>query len=70
MEGYSNAAANFSKEANLQPQQDDMSIRQRQQIQEFIHRGQIQDATDALNELDPEVRYDGPRGVSAVSSIV
>jgi len=56
MEGYPEAAANFSKEANLQPQQDDSSIRQRQQIQNFIHKGEIQDAIDALNELDPEVR--------------
>jgi glucose-induced degradation protein 8 len=57
MEGYPQAAANFSKEANLQPQQDDSFIRARQDIQHFIHLGEIQKATNALNELNPEVCY-------------
>jgi glucose-induced degradation protein 8 len=56
MEGYPNAAANFSKEANLQPQQEDSSIRARQQIQHDIHKGEIQNAIDALNDMDPDVR--------------
>lgn len=55
MEGYSNAAAKFSKEANLQPHQDTTSIRARQRIQHFILCGDIQAAIKALNELDPEV---------------
>jgi len=55
MEGYPKAAANFSKEANLQPQQEDSSIRLRQQIQNYIHVGQIQNAINELNELDPDV---------------
>ena len=56
MEGYPNAAAKFSKEANLQPQQDGASIRSRQEIQNFIHNGNIQAAIETLNELDPQVR--------------
>lgn len=55
MEGYPNAAARFSKEANLQPQQDTSAIRARQQIQNCIHSGNIQTAIETLNELDPEV---------------
>lgn len=55
MEGYPNAAARFSKEAKLQPQQDTSAIRARQQIQNCIHSGNIQTAIETLNELDPEV---------------
>ena len=49
------AAAKFSKEANLQPQQENTSIKARQQIQEHIHKGHIKQAVEALNDLDPEV---------------
>ncbi|KJZ79417.1 hypothetical protein HIM_00886 [Hirsutella minnesotensis 3608] len=58
MEGYPNAAAKFSKEANLQPQQDGASIRTRQEIQNFIHNGNIQSAIETLNELDPQILDD------------
>jgi hypothetical protein len=68
MEGYPNAAARFSKEANLQPQQDTSAIRARQQIQNCIHSGNIQTAIETLNELDPEVcgiiiRIDAPHSL-------
>lgn len=55
MEGYPQAAANFSKEANLQPMQEDPAIRARQEIRNLIHQGHIQDAIESLNDLDPEV---------------
>lgn len=55
MEGYPEAAANFSKEANLQPQQDDQEIVARQGVQKAIHSGDIEHAIKALNDLDPEV---------------
>jgi hypothetical protein len=55
MEGYPNAAANFSKEANLAPQQDLSAIKARQEIQHHIHSGNIQVAIEDLNELDPEI---------------
>lgn len=53
--GYPNAAARFSAEANLQPQQDHPSMVARQQIQRSIQQGDVETAIDALNELDPEV---------------
>ncbi|KOS20626.1 Glucose-induced degradation protein 8 -like protein [Escovopsis weberi] len=55
MEGYPNAAAKFSKEANLSPQQDTSHIRARQQIQTCIHSGNIQTAIETLNDHDPEI---------------
>lgn len=55
MEGYPNAAAKFSKEANLQPHQDISSIQARQEIQTCIYSGNIQSAIETLNDLDPEV---------------
>lgn len=60
MEGYPNAAAKFSKEANLQPHQADDTIQLRQQIQHSIHIGSVQSAIEALNDLDPEVRRSPP----------
>ena len=54
-EGYPSAAARFSKEANLRPQQEEESVRARRQIQHSIHSGNIQEAVDALNELEPHV---------------
>ena len=54
-EGYPSAAAKFSKEANLRPQQEEESVKARQQIQHSIHLGSIQDAIVALNELEPQV---------------
>jgi hypothetical protein len=56
MEGYPNAAANFSKEANLVPHQETPSIMARQEIQNCIHSGNIQTAIETLNDFDPEVR--------------
>ncbi|KAI0006802.1 CTLH/CRA C-terminal to lish motif domain-containing protein [Xylariaceae sp. FL0662B] len=53
--GYPNAAAKFSAEANLQPQQPDPAIQARQQIQRFIQKGEIEKATNAINELDPSL---------------
>ncbi|KAL2206714.1 hypothetical protein CC79DRAFT_1323120 [Sarocladium strictum] len=55
MEGYPNAAANFSKEANLPPQQETSSIVARQEIQNLIHSGQVEMALKALNDYDPEL---------------
>jgi hypothetical protein len=57
MEGYPKAAAKFSKEANLQPQQEDSSITARQEIQHAIHTGNIETAIEGLNDLDPEVSW-------------
>ncbi|KAI5923657.1 CTLH/CRA C-terminal to lish motif domain-containing protein [Camillea tinctor] len=53
--GYPNSAAKFTSEANLQPQQPTSAIQARQQIQTFIHKGEIEKAIQALNELDPSM---------------
>ncbi|PSR90622.1 ctlh domain-containing protein [Coniella lustricola] len=55
MEGYPLAAAKFSKEANLNPHQEDPAIKARQQIKNSIHQGKIMEAIEALNDLDPEI---------------
>ncbi|KAG6017624.1 hypothetical protein E4U54_005729 [Claviceps lovelessii] len=55
MEGYPNAAARFSREANLQLRQDGLCIRARQVIQNHILKGDIQSGIEALNDLDPEI---------------
>ncbi|TGO33060.1 hypothetical protein BHYA_0269g00030 [Botrytis hyacinthi] len=59
-EGYPSAAARFSKEANLKPQQAEEFVKARQAIQHSIHLGSIQDAIDAVNELDPQVLENNP----------
>ncbi|KAI1452769.1 CTLH/CRA C-terminal to lish motif domain-containing protein [Annulohypoxylon moriforme] len=53
--GYPNAAAKFSTEANLSPQQPSADILARQQIQTFIHKGEIESAIHALNDLNPSI---------------
>ncbi|KAI1322926.1 ran binding protein in the microtubule-organising centre [Xylariaceae sp. FL0255] len=53
--GYSNAAAKFSAEANLQPQQPTPAIQQRQNINAFILGGEIENAINELNEIDPSI---------------
>lgn len=55
MEGYPQAAAKFSREANLQPMQDDPVVKDRQKIKQLIHEGKVQEAIEELNDLDPEV---------------
>lgn len=54
-EGYPSAAAKFSKEANLHPQQEEESVIARQKIQHAIHLGSIEDAIDSLNDLEPSI---------------
>jgi glucose-induced degradation protein 8 len=56
-EGYPSAAAKFSKEANLQPNQEEESVKARQKIQQSIHLGSIHDAIESLNELEPQVSW-------------
>ncbi|OTA63200.1 hypothetical protein K449DRAFT_433308 [Hypoxylon sp. EC38] len=53
--GYPNAAAKFSTEANLSPQQPSSAIQARQRIQTFIYKGEIENAIRALNDLDPSI---------------
>lgn len=53
--GYPNAAAKFSTEANLSPHQRSTAIEARQEIQSFIHRGDIENAIQTLNDQDPSI---------------
>lgn len=55
MEGYPQAAANFSKEANLNPQEDQEFVQARWDIRQHIHSGNFEAAIEALNEVDPGV---------------
>jgi len=59
-EGYPSAADKFSKEANLHPQQEEESLIARRQIIQSIHSGQIQEAIEALNDLEPQVLDSNP----------
>jgi hypothetical protein len=54
-EGYPTAAERFSKEANLNPAQQQDSVLLRNRIQHDIHLGSIQNAIEAINELNPQV---------------
>lgn len=60
MEGYPQAAANFSKEANLAPQQDKSFVHTRQQIRSAIHNGKIDEAITLLNHFNPEILDQDP----------
>ncbi|KAI1433667.1 ran binding protein in the microtubule-organising centre [Xylaria sp. CBS 124048] len=53
--GYPNAAAKFSSEANLQPQQPTPAIQQRHRIRTLIHKGEIEHAIKELNESYPSI---------------
>ena len=54
-EGYPSAAEKFAMEANLGPRDDDTFINERVQIRDSIHRGDLQQAIELINELNPEV---------------
>lgn len=54
-EGYPSAADKFSKEANLEPLEDQEFVVKRNQIKNDIHLGNIQSAIEAINDLSPQV---------------
>jgi hypothetical protein len=55
MEGYSNAAAAFSREADMPLPQGTDTVENRHAIKHHILNGQIRNAIEALNDMDPEV---------------
>jgi len=59
-EGYPSAAAKFSKEANLRPQQEEESLIARREIIQSIHSGKIREAIESLNDLEPQVLDSNP----------
>lgn len=58
-EGYPSAAQKFALEANIQPQVDVESIRERVEIRNAIYGGDIQSAIEKINELNPQVSFGG-----------
>lgn len=57
IEGYKTAAEEFSKEADIRPSVDLSSIESRMNIREAIQRGDVEEAIERTNDLNPEVRY-------------
>lgn len=56
LEGYQAAAEEFSKEANVSPPVDFSSIETRMTIREAVQRGDVEEAIELVNDLNPEVR--------------
>jgi len=55
-EGYRDAAENFAREAGIAARSVDLdSIENRMHIRHAVQRGDVVEATEMVNELDPEV---------------
>ncbi len=54
-EGFKSAAENFSREAGISPPIDLDSLESRMQIRRAVQRGDVESATEMVNDLDPEV---------------
>jgi len=61
IEGYREAAENFSRESGLQPPVELDTIEERTMIRNAICRGDIDEAINRTNELNPEVLDSNPR---------
>lgn len=55
VEGFRDAAENFTREAGLAPAIDLASIESRMEIKQAVQRGDVEEATELVNDLDPEV---------------
>ncbi|ORY81387.1 CTLH/CRA C-terminal to lish motif domain-domain-containing protein [Protomyces lactucae-debilis] len=55
IEGYESAAVKFAAEAGLQPKISTEHIHERVEIRTCIHRGEITQAIQLINELNPEL---------------
>lgn len=56
-EGYPLAAQKFAAEANMEPSMENDSIRERVEIRNAIHAGNIQAAIEKINEYNPQVGH-------------
>lgn len=56
LEGYKSAAEEFSKEADLQAPVDFSNIESRMNIRDAVQRGDVEEAIELVNDLNPEVR--------------
>lgn len=54
-EGYPSAAEKFAAEANIQMKADNSFIHERVQIRDCINRGDLQQAIELINDLNPDV---------------
>ncbi|KAM0749774.1 hypothetical protein T439DRAFT_326658 [Meredithblackwellia eburnea MCA 4105] len=59
VEGFRDAAENFSREAGISPI-DLASIESRMEIKRAVQRGDVEEATEMVNELDPEILDTNP----------
>ncbi|SCV72613.1 BQ2448_4150 [Microbotryum intermedium] len=59
-EGYFDAAAHFSREADISPPIDLDSIESRMEIRRAVQRGDVREATELVNNLDPELLDTNP----------
>lgn len=57
-EGFPEAATQFSREANIQPQIGTGTVQERVEIKNCIHAGQIQQAIEKIIALEPQVSSD------------
>lgn len=60
IEGYKDAAQQFSIESNIVPTVDLDSIQDRMNIRGAIQMGKIEEAIERVNDLDPEVCAPAP----------
>jgi len=60
VEGYKEAAENFAREAGMSPQADYESIHNRMTIRNAIQRGDIEEAIERVNDLNPEILDNDP----------
>jgi len=60
VEGYRSAAEEFGKEANLAAPVDLDSIERRMNIRDAIYRGDVEDAIEKVNDLNPEILETNP----------
>ncbi|KZW01972.1 hypothetical protein EXIGLDRAFT_508082 [Exidia glandulosa HHB12029] len=60
IEGYKTAAEEFSREAEISPAPDFESIQSRMNIREALQRGDVQEAIERVNDLNPEILDTNP----------
>ncbi|ORX93435.1 hypothetical protein K493DRAFT_284705 [Basidiobolus meristosporus CBS 931.73] len=61
IEGYKDAAEKFSQECGLSPNIDLTSIEDRMNIRNAVHSGDIGEAVERVNDLDPEILDTNPK---------
>ncbi|KAJ3056680.1 hypothetical protein HK097_005081 [Rhizophlyctis rosea] len=61
IEGYKDAAEKFSEESRIPPTIDLASIEDRMNIRNAVQAGDIEDAIERVNDLDPEILDMNPR---------